>query len=538
MASTTSFQGEFDYIVVGSGSAGGVVANRLAKSGQYRVLLLEAGPSDFNPLIHMPGGTAEVLKSKRTNWTLDCEPQVHLNNRCLTQHRGKMLGGSSNINGMVAIRGNAVDYDHWASLGNAGWGYKDVLKNFKSIETWCGGVENEYHGSQGECHINLTDFDNELYDRFIEAGQELGMPLNKDFNGATQEGVGRYHANVHNGQRDGTSKAFITPLKGKPNFTIETGILAEKVLFEGSRAIGIQCSRRKKMLNYKANKEIVICGGAFHSPHILLVSGIGNEEKLKPLGINVVKHLPGVGENLQDHISLLMNYACSKPITMNGPANSLFSQMKIAADYFINKKGPASHNMIEAGAFWYSKEGLEAPDIQLHLIPILMYNLIDKPPKQDGVSVRACNLTPYSRGVVDLYSADPKQQPRIDFRFLNDERDIPILLETFRLVERMMQANAWGGMIGEETKGGSQCKTDEEIIAWIREYIETDYHPVGTCKMGKDDMAVVDERLRVHGIEGLRVADASIMPTIVRGNTNVPCMMIGDKCAEMMLEDA
>ena len=535
---TSEFNGQYDYIVVGSGSAGGVVANRLAKSGKYSVLLVEAGGKDNNPLVHMPGGTAEIIKGKSTNWLLDSEPQKHLNNRRLMQHRGKLLGGSSNMNGMVAIRGNAKCYDHWAELGNQGWEYQSVLNNFKSIETWCGGVDNEFHGKHGECHINKTSFDNKLYDIFIEAGLELGLPANDDFNGKQQDGVGRYHANVHNGQRQGTSKAFIAPVKNLDNFTIETGLLVEKILIENNRATGIQASRKNKKLTFKANKEVIICAGAFNSPQLLMLSGIGNEEKLKPLGIEMVKHLPGVGENLQDHLSLLMNYSCSEPITMNGPSNSILSQIKIAADYFLFKKGPASHNMIEAGAFYRSREDLEAPDIQLHLIPILMYNLTDKPPKEDGVSVRACNLTPHSRGVVELYSADPGQQCKIDFRFLSDERDAPVIIEAFRLVERFMKADAWQGILGNETKGGSECKTDEQIMEFIREYIETDYHPVGTCKMGNDDMAVVDSRLRVHGIKGLRVADASIMPTIVRGNTNVPCMMIGDKCAEMVLEDA
>jgi choline dehydrogenase len=527
----------FDYIVVGAGSAGGVVANRLAKSGKYKVLLLEAGPADKNPMIHMPGGTAEVIKSKKLNWYLDSEPQTELNNRRLMQHRGKMIGGSSNINGMVAIRGNRECYDHWASLGNEGWAYDEVLNNFKSIENWCD-TDNEYHSSKGELPIMKTLGDSILFDRFIDAGKELGLPVNDDFNGKNQEGVGRYHANVYKGQRWGTGRAFLDPIKHLANFTVEAGVLVEKVLFEGTKAVGIAASRKGKPLKYKANKEIVLCGGAFNSPQLLLLSGVGSKTKLDKLGIPVVKDLPGVGENLQDHLSLLMNYGCSLPITMNGPANSLLQQMGIAFNYFVHKKGIGSLNMIEAGAFWYSKEGLSAPDIQLHIVPALMYNLVDKPPKEHGISIRACNLTPHSRGYVDLYTADPKDKPRIDFRFLTDDRDKAVVIEAFRLVERFMKADAWKGIMGEETKGGSKAVSDEEILAYVREYIETDYHPVGTCKMGHDDQAVVDSRLRVHGVEGLRVADASIMPTIVRGNTNIPCMMIGDKAAQLILEDA
>ncbi|GAA4894913.1 GMC family oxidoreductase [Ferrimonas pelagia] len=535
MDASSEMLGHYDYIVVGSGSAGGVLANRLASSQQHRILLLEAGPKDVNPMIHMPGGTAEVVKNKRLNWAMDSEPQRHLDHRRLAQPRGKMLGGSSNINGMVAIRGNAACYDHWAALGNQGWGYRELLPHFKSIETWCNGQPSEFHGDRGECRINPTTFDNPLLERFVQAGRELGLPANDDFNGRCQEGSGRYHANVHRGQRQGTSKAFIAPLRGRSNVRIETGVLVEKVLLEGGKAVGIQATRKGRALHFRANKEVILCAGAFNTPQLLMLSGIGNRAKLEPLGIALQHHLPGVGENLQDHLSLLMNYPCSEPYSMNGIANSAWAKLKVAADYFIRKRGPASHNMVEVGAFCHSMAGLPAPDIQLHLMPTLMYNLTDTPPDQHGVSVRACNLTPLSRGVVELHSADPQQQPKIDFRFLSDPRDLPVLLTAFRTVERLMQAKAWGGIIGPETKGGSDCHNDDAIHAFIRAYVGTDYHPVGTCKMGQDEMAVVDNQLKVHGIDGLRVADASIMPTIVRGNTNLPCMMIGDKCAQLIL---
>ena len=378
----------FDYIVVGAGSAGAVVANRLAKSGQYKVLVLEAGPADKNPMLHMPGGTQEVLKSKTLNWWLDSEPQAELSGRRLMQHRGKVLGGSSNANGMVAIRGAKQCYDNWAAQGCEGWEYEQVLNNFKSIENWCD-TDNAYHSSKGELPIMKTLGDSVLFDRFIEAGLELGMPANDDFNGERQEGVGRYHANVHKGERWGSAKTFLTPLKKQPNLSIVTGYQAEKVIVENGRAVAVQASKKGKSRRFSATREIVISSGAFNSPQLLMLSGIGNAEKLKQHGIEVLSDLPGVGENLQDHLSLLMNFKVTEPITLNGPANSLLGQMKIGYEYFVHRKGYGSLNMIEAGGFLHSREGLDASDIQLHLVPCLMFNLVDKPPKDHGISVRA-----------------------------------------------------------------------------------------------------------------------------------------------------
>lgn len=529
------FHSHHDYIIIGSGSSGAVVCNRLIKAG-YSVLLLEAGPDDSNPILHMPGGTQEILRSKKYNWQIETEPQTALNNRTLLQHRGKVLGGSSNLNGMVAIRGNSACYDHWAELGNDGWAYQDVLKNFKAIEN-CTAGSLDYHGEDGELPIRKTQGQNIIFDRFIAAGKELGMPLNQDFNGKTQDGVGRYDANILNGQRWGSSRAFIKPIKKHKHLTLKTQALVEKILFEHKQARGVSARIKGHALNFAAKKEIILCAGAFNSPQLLLLSGIGDAERLKELDIKPIKNLPGVGKNLQDHLSLLMNYTCSLPVTLNGVANNPFKQIAAAFNYFARKQGPAATNQIEAGGFYYSNPALSAPDIQLHIVPTLMYNLTDKPPKQHGISVRACNLTPFSRGYVDLYTHDPADHPKIDFKFLHDERDLPTLISAFRLVERLSKAQAWDGILGEESKGGSRCKTDEQISDFIREYIDTDYHPVGSCKMGNDEMAVVDKNLRVHGIEGLRVADASIMPTIVRGNTNIPCMMIGDKAAELILAD-
>lgn len=526
----------FDFIVIGAGSAGCVVANRLSANPAHSVLLLEAGPKDRNPMIHMPGGCAEVLKSDQLNWKFMSTPQKNLNGRQYEIPRGRTLGGSSAANGMVYIRGHASDYDDWAKAGNSGWSYQEVLPYFKSMEDFNRGAD-DYHGAGGELHVAEAPGDNILFDRFVAAGVELGYPHNDDFNGASQEGVGRFHATIKGGKRWSAASAFLAPVRDRQNLTIITGAHVSKVLLDGKRAVGVEFYQGKKRREVKAGREIVISAGAIKSPHILQLSGIGGSADLQKAGIETQHELPGVGHNLQEHLDILMRYAINEPISLNG-IDKFPHNIKVAWDYFVHKKGIAACNNIEAGGFLKTRPELERPDVQLHFVPCNMTGLTDKLPPRHGVTAHICNLRPASSGTVLAESSDPFAKPAVDFNFMDDEKDRQLMLDAFRLLRRLMQAKAWNGLITEELSPGKQLESDDDIRNALAECTETVYHPVGTCKMGNDEMAVVDSQLRVHGIEGLRVADASIMPGLIGGNTNAPAMMIGAKCADMILHSA
>lgn len=523
----------YDYIIIGAGSAGCVLANRLSADPKNSVLLLEAGPKDRNPMIHMPGGVGEVLKSNTLNWKFVSEPQRNLGGRQYIVPRGRTLGGSSSANGMVYIRGHATDYDDWESWGNKGWSYQDVLPYFKQMEDFNRG-ENAFHGAGGELHISEAPGDNPMYNQYIAAGAELGYATTDDFNGAQQEGFGRYHTTIKDAKRWSSASAFLTPILNRTNLSVITGAEVHEVLLENGKAVGIVYATKKGRLEVKANKEVILCAGAIKSPHILQLSGIGDSADLQAAGIEPRHELPGVGKNLQEHFDVLVRFECKEPISLNG-IDRFPKNLQIAWDYFMHKNGIAACNNIEAGAFLKTKDSLDRPDIQLHFVPCNMTGLTDKLPLQHGITLHACILRPKSSGTVKAESRNPACRPKIDFNFLAHEEDWQTAIACFRILRKLMTAKAWGDLIGEEISPGKHIQSDEEIRSILGTCSETVYHPVGTCKMGIDDMAVVDPELKVHGIEGLRIADASIMPSIIGGNTNAPSMMIGEKCAAMIL---
>lgn len=525
----------FDYIVVGGGSAGCVLASRLSEEPKNAVLLLEAGPNDKHPMISMPGGAAECLKSNALNWQDYTVEQKQLNNRKLFVPRGKMLGGSSGLNGMVYIRGHAQDYDNWAKSGNEGWSYADVLPYFKRSENNARGA-NEYHGVGGELNVINSPSDNEIFDRFVEAGIEIGHPRSKDFNGKRQEGFGRFQATITNDKkRCSSAAAFLSPeVRKRPNLKIVVGAQVTKLILEGKRAAGVEYVQKKKTHRLAANREIILCSGALKSPHILQFSGIGQADDLRSAGINTNIELPGVGYNLQEHLDVILNYGANE-LTHNADATQLHLMAKTGLQYFLFKKGIAACNMIEGGAFTKSSAQQAIPDIQMHFVPVNMRGLVDPIPKEEGITAHACLLRPQSSGWIKAMSSDPLQKPLVDFNFLSNESDMDTLVSCYEQLRNVMAARAWKGLITGPLRPETVLEKRSDIEAFIRENADTVYHPVGTCKMGNDNMAVVDAELRVHGVEGLRVADASIIPSLIGGNTNAPAIMIGEKCADMIM---
>lgn len=530
----------YDYIIVGAGSAGCVLANRLSANPEHSVCLLEAGPPDTSPFIRVPLGLIHMMMSKRLNWQFYSEPQRHLDGRRLFYPRGKTLGGSSSSNAMVYTRGHPADYDHWAALGNRGWSYADVLPLFKRAEHHEAGAST-FHGIGGPLNVAPQRSPNLLSRVFVAAAVEAGYAPNPDFNAAIQEGVNCYEVTQKNGERWSVARGYLHPVLQRPNLTVLTGARATRLKLDGKRAAGVDYLRRGRAHTALARREVLVAGGALNSPQLLLLSGIGPEDELERHGIPVRHVLPGVGRNLQDHLDVLVVQRSTRPVSLGVSLATLPALFKHLYDYVLHRTGPLTSNSAEGGGFVRSAAGEAIPDLQFHFTPAHLdgharslrsaaFTMLGH-----GYALHACALRPHSRGRVALRSADPLDDPLIDPDFLSDPADLALMVKGVRAARAVLAAPPFDPYRGEEIFPGAAVQSDEEIARFIRRKAESIYHPAGTCAMGQGDMAVVDDTLRVHGIAGLRVADASIMPTLVGGNTNAPAVMIGEKASDLVL---
>ncbi len=530
----------YDYIIVGAGSAGCVLANRLSADPAVKVCLLEAGPVDKSPFIRMPIGIIAMMMSKVLNWQYFTEPQKHLNNRRLFWPRGKTLGGSSSSNAMVYTRGHAWDYDHWAALGNAGWSYAQVLPLFKRAENHERGAD-AFHGVGGPLNVAELRSPNVLTGVYVNAAVQAGFVENKDFNGANQEGVSPYEVTQKNGERWSVARAYLHPVLKRPNLTVITEARTSKVLLDGKRARGVTFVKGGKTVEINATQEVILSGGAINSPQLLMLSGIGPVNELQKHGIAVQHALPGVGQNLQDHLDLMVVHKCTQPVSLGVSASNVLAQVKHLFNYLFQRKGPLTTNGAEGGGFVKSDAQQTIPDLQFHFAAVHLEdharNLKSALSTMfgHGYTLHVCDLRPKSRGTIGLKSADPTADARIEPNYLSHPDDMKTMVKGVKAARKVLAAQAFDAYRGVEMFPGRHVQTDAQIEAFVREKAATIYHPVGTCKMGHDAMAVVDDTLKVHGMQGLRVVDASIMPTLVGGNTNAPTVMIAEKASSMIL---
>ncbi len=513
---------EADYIVVGAGSAGCVLANRLTADGRHRVLLLEAGPRDRSLWIHLPIGYGKTMFHPVYNWGFYTDPEPNMNGRRIYWPRGRGLGGSSSINGLIYVRGQPADYDHWAALGNRGWGWSDVAPYFERSAMACSAIDEKH----------------ELIEAIIRAAGELGIPPNDDFNGARQEGVGYYHLFTKNGLRSSSATAYLRPARQRPNLRVETEAHATRLVLEGARAVGVRYRQGGAEREARAAREVIVSAGALQSPQLLQLSGVGPGELLQSLGIPVVKDLPGVGENLQDHLQLRVMYKCTRAITTNDALASLWGRCAMGLKWLLKRTGPLAVGINQGGLFTRVLPGSSTPDVQFHFATLSAELAGAKPHPWSGFTMSVCQLRPESRGTVRIRSADPFEPPALRPNYLATELDRRCAVAGARLARSLAATAALKPYVAEEYRPGPAARSDDELLEFARNHGATIFHPVGTCKMGNDPLAVVDERLRLRGVAGLRVADCSVMPALVSGNTHAPAVMIAEKASDLILEEA
>ena len=530
-------KGTFDYIVVGAGSAGCVLANRLTATGRHRVLLIEAGGEDRNPWIHVPIGFARLLTDARYNWLYNSEPEPELHGRSIIQPRGKVMGGSSSINGLLYIRGQAQDFDCWRQLGNAGWGFTDVLPYFRRAEDQ-GRGESELHGVGGPLAVSDVAEPHALCEAFIAACGQAGIPRIDDFNGPAQEGAGYFQLTTRKGRRWSTARGYLAPARRRGNLAVVSHALATRIVFEGRRAAGVEYRKDGVTHTARANGEVILSSGAFNSPQLLQLSGVGPANLLQQHGIKVIADMKGVGADLQDHYEARFYYHCSERITMNDIMGSMRGRIAAGLRYALFRKGFFAIGAGYAGAFAKTDPKMATPDVQFHFILSSADAVGTKLHPWPGFLATICQLRPQSRGYVRIKSTDPDQPPAIQPRYMTAQADRDCMVAGMKLLRRVMRRPALTRYIVEELAPGANVESDADYLELARQKGSTVFHPTSTCRMGPDVTAVVDERLRVHGFQGLRVADASIMPTIVSGNTNAACVMIGEKASDMILQDA